>query len=386
MDIILDDSNGHLVFAPLTLSRPVGDLRMGIFTNVERFSILISQAVVAFQTEKYLERKFNTVASFQDDQKQVINFNARFILNEILALEILAAQPSFKIVGENGEVIARRGNDGIDQVSKSKAIYLQHRWDLFSKNAEVLESDFQIATKHFQKGSLSSSNTVIGDVSKIFIAEGAKVEASIFNTNSGSVFIGPNAEIMEGCMVRGGLALCNGAVLKMGAKVYGASTFGPNCRIGGEVSNSIFQGNSNKGHDGFVGNSLLGEWVNLGADTNTSNLKNNYGLVSTYSYSNQMESKTSEQFMGITIGDHSKSGINTMFNTASVVGFSSNIYGGNFPQKFIDSFQWGGSEGFVPFQKDKAIEVAKNMMGRRNVQFTEGDQVIFDHLYDRSSQ
>jgi UDP-N-acetylglucosamine diphosphorylase/glucosamine-1-phosphate N-acetyltransferase len=382
MQYILDDAEGHLIFAPLTLSRPVGDLRMGIFTNVERFRLLIPDADVCFKTEDYLNNKFNSFLPSTDVTKPgVVVYNSRFILNEILAKELQNAPFAFVLKAENGDIIASRGDDkGNEMVSTSNAVFLEHRWDLFSKNAAVLENDFAIAKKFLEEGILCSSNTIIGDASMVFIAKGARAEASIFNTTAGPIFIGKNAEVMEGCMVRGGLALCEGAVLKMGAKIYGASTFGPNCRIGGEVSNSIFQGNSNKGHDGFVGNSLLGEWVNLGADTNTSNLKNNYGLVSTFDYSSDIEIKTSEQFMGLTMGDHSKSGINTMFNTASVVGFSSNIYGGNFPQKFIPSFQWGGSDGFVPFQKDKAIEVAKNMMGRRNVVFSEGDQEIFDHL------
>jgi UDP-N-acetylglucosamine diphosphorylase/glucosamine-1-phosphate N-acetyltransferase len=193
------------------------------------------------------------------------------------------------------------------------------------------------------------------------------VEASILNTSTGPIYIGKDAEIMEGSVVRGPLAMCEHSALKLGTKVYGASTLGPHCKVGGEINNVVMQAYSNKGHEGFLGNSVIGEWCNLGADTNTSNLKNNYGAVSTYSYETKKEEKTNLQFMGLTMGDHSKCGINTMFNTATVVGVSCNIYGGDFPAKFIPSFSWGGSAGLVPFKFDKAVEYANNMMNRRGL-------------------
>jgi UDP-N-acetylglucosamine diphosphorylase/glucosamine-1-phosphate N-acetyltransferase len=202
---------------------------------------------------------------------------------------------------------------------------------------------------------LSKTNTLIGNSSLLFIEPGAKVEASILNTTTGPIYIGKDAEIMEGSVVRGPLAMCEHSALKLGTKVYGASTLGPHCKVGGEINNVVMQAYSNKGHEGFLGNSVIGEWCNLGADTNTSNLKNNYGAVSTYSYETKKEEKTNVQFMGLTMGDHSKCGINTMFNTATVVGVSCNIYGGDFPAKFIPSFSWGGSAGLVPFKFDKAV-------------------------------
>ena len=383
MQVVLDDSNGYLVFAPLTLSRPVGDLRVGIFTNTERFNLLLPSFDVKYKTEQYLATKFDA----SEIREDAIYFNARFILNEALALELTELTKDQILISENGETIAYHQKNAAAQtvISNSNAIYLEMRWDLYNKNEAILKSDYQFAVKHFESTELSKSNTLIGDPTQIFLCKGAKAEASIFNVTTGPIFIGRNAEVMEGCLVRGAMALCDGAILKMGAKIYGAATFGPNCRVGGEVSNSIFQANSNKGHDGFVGNSLIGEWCNLGADTNTSNLKNNYGLVSTFSYVTNGMTNTMEQFMGLTMGDHSKTGINTMLNTATVVGFSANVYGGDFPEKTIHSFSWGGPLGFEPFKIEKAIEVAKNMMSRRHVAFEVGDQIIFEFLSATSS-
>jgi UDP-N-acetylglucosamine diphosphorylase/glucosamine-1-phosphate N-acetyltransferase len=243
-----------------------------------------------------------------------------------------------------------------------------------------LKEDFDLITQGRDSQALSETNTVIGDKNLVFLEEGAQVEASILNVKEGPIYIGKNAEIMEGSVVRGALALCESAGLKLSTKVYGPTTLGPHCKVGGEVNNVVFQAYSNKGHDGFLGNSVIGEWCNLGADTNSSNLKNNYSKVSAYSYETGKIEKTDVQFMGLIMGDHSKSGINTMFNTATVVGVSANIYGADFPEKVIESFVWGGASGFVPFKLEKAIEVAKAMMSRRHVEFTAGDLEIFTHL------
>jgi UDP-N-acetylglucosamine diphosphorylase/glucosamine-1-phosphate N-acetyltransferase len=214
----------------------------------------------------------------------------------------------------------------------------------------------------------------------IFIEEGVSVEACILNTKSGPIYLGENSEIMEGSVIRGPFALCEEAQVKLATKVYGPTTVGPHCRIGGEVNNVVMQAYSNKGHDGFLGNAVIGEWCNLGADTNSSNLKNNYSNVKAYSYETGHLENTDVQFMGVIMGDHSKCGINTMFNTATVVGVSANIYGGDFPPKKIDSFTWGGSDGFVDFDLKKAEQVAIAMMERRHVEFTEEDHKIFEYL------
>jgi UDP-N-acetylglucosamine diphosphorylase/glucosamine-1-phosphate N-acetyltransferase len=262
----------------------------------------------------------------------------------------------------------------------SDLIILEHRWDLYQKNEAILRQDFQIYTKNKISTTLSPTNLLIGPTEDLFIEKGAQIEAATLNTTHGPIYIGKNAEIMEGSMLRGPLAILEGAVVKMGSKIYGATTIGPACRIGGEVNNSIFQAFSNKGHDGFLGNALIGEWCNLGADTNCSNLKNNYGKVSTFSYEQQRQIPTTEIFMGLTMGDHSKSSINVQFNTASVVGVSSNIFCSKFPPKFIPSFQWVSDDDSTTFRLDKAIEAASAMMARRKQEFSQHDTEIFNFL------
>lgn len=374
MKYILSDNNLHLRFAPLTLTRPLGTVRMGIMTNEERIKLYDSFANVYFETEEYLTTKFPTSSS---ENATVIN--AQIILTDLLMREIAHLNDDETLM--NGETwVARKGTGEKKIQTELSLVQLNNRWDIYQQNEAVLQTDFDWLTKGRTTQQLSATNTVIGNVQQVFLEPGAKVEASILNTTSGPIYLAKNTEIMEGSIVRGGLALCEGAALKLGTKVYGATTLGPHCKVGGEVNNVVFQAYSNKGHDGFLGNSLIGEWCNLGADTNSSNLKNNYSNVATYSYETEKIEPTDIQFMGLIMGDHSKCGINTMFNTATVCGVSSNIYGGDFPPKYIPSFSWGGASGFEPFQLQKAMEVAKAMMGRRDVQFTEGDKRIFEYL------
>jgi UDP-N-acetylglucosamine diphosphorylase/glucosamine-1-phosphate N-acetyltransferase len=374
MKIVLHDNGLHLRFAPLSLTRPIGNLRMGIFTNDERWKLYLPNAQVYFETETYLQGKFPK-ADYAD-----ITVNAALIPNEELVVAISRLAENEKLVsGEEWLAYKGTGEKKVIYPGESPLIISQ-RWHLYQKNGSAIVSDFKLITSGRKSQQLSKTNTVIGDESLIFIEEGASVEAAILNTTSGPLYIGKHAEIMEGSIVRGPLALCDDGVLKMGAKIYGPTTIGNHCKVGGEVSNSIFQAYSNKGHDGFLGNSLIGEWCNLGADTNTSNLKNNYGNVSTFDYETMQEAKTDIQFMGVCMGDHAKCGINTMFNTASVVGVSSNIFGSGFPLKYTPSFTWGGIEEQVVFKFEKAIEYSNNMMERRNMRLSDDDISILNHL------
>lgn len=374
MNLVLCDAGKHLRFAPLTLTRPVGDLRVGIFTNMERWKFYVPSAEIFFETEDYLSSKFPL------SSKEDVKINASVIPNKKLVDAVLNLKDGEELFSED-TWIAKKGLVLSMKVNfEEKVIVLENRWDIFEMNGEVLKLDFEALTKNRKSQTLSSSNTVIGDASLIFKEEGASCEASILNTKTGPIYIGRDAEVMEGSIIRGPFALCEHAGVKMGAKIYGPTTIGPHCKVGGEVSNVIFQAYSNKGHDGFLGNSVIGEWCNLGADTNSSNLKNNYSKVNAYSYETGQFEKTSIQFMGLIMGDHSKCGINTMFNTATVVGVSANIYGGDFPEKYIPSFSWGGSDGFVKFDKLKAIQASSAMMARRGVEFTAGDHEIFDFL------
>lgn len=378
MKILLHDNKLHLRFAPLTLTRPVGNLRMGILTNDERWKLLVPEATVYFGTEPYLTTKFPTAENVD------LIVNAAVIPTQELVAKALSLN-SGEALFSGSTWLVKKGADTEKQISvEMELIVLENRWDLFQLNGSVLKADFDLLTFGRKSKTLSTSNTVIGDPSLIFLEEGASVEACILNTKEGPIYVGKNAEIMEGSVVRGPLALCESAGLKLATKVYGPTTLGPHCKVGGEVNNVIFQAYSNKGHDGFLGNSVVGEWCNLGADTNSSNLKNNYSNVSAYSYETQKIEKTGVQFMGLIMGDHSKCGINTMFNTATVVGVSANIYGADFPDKMIESFVWGGASGFVPFKLDKAIEVAQAMMARRKVEFTAGDLAIFEQLAHKS--
>lgn len=278
MKYILSDNNLHLRFAPLTLTRPLGTVRMGIMTNEERIKLYDSFANVYFETEEYLTTKFPTSSS---ENATVIN--AQIILTDLLMREIAHLNDDETLM--NGETwVARKGTGEKKIQTELSLVQLNNRWDIYQQNEAVLQTDFDWLTKGRTTQQLSATNTVIGNVQQVFLEPGAKVEASILNTTSGPIYLAKNTEIMEGSIVRGGLALCEGAALKLGTKVYGATTLGPHCKVGGEVNNVVFQAYSNKGHDGFLGNSLIGEWCNLGADTNSSNLKNNYSNVATYSY------------------------------------------------------------------------------------------------------
>lgn len=375
MKLILDDNDHYLNFAPLTLTRPVGELRIGILTNSERWKLLLPEADIFYATEEYLSEQFPYSANG-------VKVNACVMPNKELVEAVRHLKPN-EILKKDGKWLAKEGTaEIIVEYGGEMPLLINERWDLYQKNGEMIDFDFQLLTNGKVSKQLSSTNTVIGDSSRIFLEEGAKVEASILNVTDGFIYLGKNAEVMEGSIIRGSLAMCEGSALKLGAKVYGPTTLGPYCKVGGEVNNVVFTGYSNKGHDGFLGNSVIGEWCNLGADTNTSNLKNNYGTVKTYSYRSKKLEQTSIQFMGLVMGDHSKCGINTMFNTATVVGVSSNIFGADFPPKFIPSFNWGAHGEKYNF--DKAIESANNMMVRRGKELSEAEISILRHIHDNN--
>lgn len=377
MKINLDDCGLHLRFAPLTLTRPLGNLRFGILTNDERWKTFLPEAEIGFISEEYLSKKFGKIS----DATRV---NASIIPNEDIVASILHLGENTSLFW-NDLFIASNGDGNVKvQFTGEEPIHLNQRWHLYQKNGAILEQDFKLITAGKKSQKLSDTNILIGPLNQLYLEEGAVVEGSILNTTNGPIYVGKDAEIMEGSVVRGGLALKEHAALKLSTKVYGPCTLGPHCKVGGEINNATFQAYSNKGHDGFLGNASIGEWCNLGADTNSSNLKNNYGNVSTYSYEQKAEIKTDVQFMGVCMGDHSKCSINTMFNTATVVGVSCNIFGSDFPPKFIPSFSWGGSEGFVKFKLEKAIEYSNNMMNRRGLNLTPEEIEIFEHLENQS--
>ena len=264
-------------------------------------------------------------------------------------------------------------------------ISIEHTWDIFSKNGEALQDDFNLITKDRKSEPIPTSNNIISP-ENIFIEEGAILEFTTLNATNGPIYIGKDALIMEGALIRGPLALCEGAIVKLGAKIYGPTTIGPYSKVGGEINNSVLFAYSNKGHDGFLGNAVLGEWCNIGADSNNSNLKNDYSEVRLWDYNSESFEKTGLQFCGLIMGDHSKCAINTMFNTGTVVGVNANIFGSGFPRNFIPSFTWGGNSGFTTYLPKKAFEVAKTVMSRRHIEFTEQDAAILEHVFEETKK
>ena len=375
MKINISDNGLHLRFAPLSLTRPVGNLRMGIFTNDERWKQFLPEAEIGFETEEYLSKRFPKIEGG-------VTVNAAVIPNEDVVAAVMHLEQNTALFLNDVFLAGETNAAEKIQFLGETPVILKNRWDIYALNHLVLKQDFDLLTAGRKSQKLSKTNTLIGPKEMLFIEEGAKVEAAILNTSTGPIYIGKKAEIMEGSIVRGPLAMCEESALKLGAKIYGATTLGPHCKVGGEVNNVVFQAYSNKGHDGFLGNALIGEWCNLGADTNTSNLKNNYGLVDTYSYETNGQVKTDVQFMGVCMGDHSKCGINTMFNTGTVTGVSSNIFGAGFPSKFIPSFTWGGAEGSEPFRFEKAVEYANNMMSRRGLELSSEEIAILKYIHD----
>jgi UDP-N-acetylglucosamine diphosphorylase/glucosamine-1-phosphate N-acetyltransferase len=288
-----------------------------------------------------------------------------------------------QLLGYRGTLEQRQHWTTLKAIPYPEHVLMMHQpWDIFTKNAEALLDDFELLTAGRTSETLSPSVTVIGDRSLVFLEKGAKAEACILNTHSGPIYLGEDAEIMEGSVVRGPFALCEHSALKLCTKIYGATTIGPHSKVGGEVNNSVIFGFSNKAHDGFLGNSVIGEWCNLGADTNNSNLKNNYANVKLYHYPAKKALDTGLQFCGLIMGDHSKSGINTMFNTGTVVGVGCNIYGGGFPPTFIPSFSWGGSEGFTAYLPEKLFETASKMYERRGLIFGDAEKQMLLHLHN----
>lgn len=386
--VLFDDERWHS-FLPITHTRPVGALRCGIFTMQERWQH-ICVSPVSFHSQSYLQSHFPLVLSDKNIFINAACFATHELFNAILALKMgeVLLRGNMLLAAYINEQQAKEFTIS-NCVQQGKTIEyngsfdsLNHIWEIFSKNDQQLRADFNFISNGRTSEILSPSNTLIGDA--IFIEAGAKVEGAILNAKEGPIYIGKNAEIMEGALVRGPFALCENSVLKMGAKIYGATTLGPGCKVGGEVNNAVFLQNANKAHDGFIGNAIIGEWCNLGADTNNSNLKNNYEEVKIWSEAKNTFIKTGLQFCGLIMGDHSKCGINTMFNTGTVVGVSANIFGAGFPRNFIPSFSWGGPQAMMEYKMEKAKATASKVFERRHMTFSDADEKLFQHIYDNT--
>lgn len=383
MNYILFDGPVRNQLLPFTYTRPVADIRIGILTIREKWERFLGSTTTTI-TEDYLSEKYPMV-----ELEENVLINSSFLPNEELAENIRGLQSKQALFWEE-EVIAFFTQDAQETVDfedyetieySGEVTRIEYPWDIFSKNGAAIEADLEILTHRRKSQPISSTNQVTSS-ENIFIEEGAKVEFSILNASSGSIYIGKNAEIMEGSLIRGPFALCEGATVKMGAKIYGPTTIGPYSKAGGEINNSVISAYSNKGHDGFLGNSVLGEWCNLGADTNTSNLKNDYSEVKLWSYDQQKFIPTGLQFCGLMMGDHAKCAINTMFNTGTVVGVNANIFGAGFPRNVIGSFTWGGPAGYKTYLPKKAFEVAREVMKRRNIVLSQVDEDILLHVFE----
>lgn len=392
MNLIFFEDKTRENFLPFTFTRPLCDIRIGILTIREKwekwFGVINSSTVAKdYLVEKYTlhAEQFNFVinGALIPDAKLVENIKGLKDDEALYKDEILLAAniPHVKL----DDFVAGLYHPSAKRNYEHDLFRVNHLWDIFLLNGKAIEYDFELVTKGRKSKALSATNKVIGDPSKIFLEEGAKAECVIFNTDSGSVYIGVDSEVMEGSVIRGGFALCEHSQLKLATKIYGPTTIGPHSKMGGEVNNSVVFGYTNKAHDGFIGNSVLGEWCNLGADTNNSNLKNNYGEVKLWSYTENRMVGTGLQFCGLMMGDHSKCGINTMFNTGTVVGVSSNIFGAGFPPTHIPSFSWGGADGFEPYQFDKAMEVAARVYERRGLNLKESDKDILQKVSEIDS-
>lgn len=387
MNYILFDGIVRDQLLPFTYTRAVADIRVGILSIREKWEKHLGFTTTTI-TEDYLTEKYPMV-----EIEQNVLINASFLPSENLTNLIKGLSPNQAIFYDD-EPLAFFTEDEqevdfdtyeVIQYTYDDVIRIEHTWDIFSKNDVAIARDFELLTKGRTSQPIPET-TVAFNSTQIFIEEGAKLPLCSLNAENGPIYIGKDAEIMEGCMVRGPFALCDHATLKMGAKIYGATTVGPHSKVGGEVNNSVIFGYSNKGHDGFLGNSVIGEWCNLGADTNNSNLKNNYAEVRLWDYETEGFARTGLQFCGLMMGDHSKCGINTMFNTGTVVGVSANIFGSGFPRNFVPSFSWGGSAGMTTYKTDKAFEVATVVMSRRGIDFTQTDVRILEHVFEETAK
>ena len=391
MNIVFFDDEKRDKFLPLAYTKPIVKFRVGILTIEEKWEHYFRKEKldysISYSTEEYLLDKYKS-----DEQAENWFINSRYFPTQELVDYIVNTLKSNQGLYVGDDFVAAKlaeadyKNGKYEQLNweGENPIHLELVTDIFSKNGLAIEQDFDLLTKGRKSAEVSSTNTIIGD--NIFLEEGASVEASVLNSSSGSIYIGKNAEVMEGSLVRGPFAMCESSALKMGAKIYGPTTVGRFSKVGGEVNNCVIQDYSNKGHDGFLGNSVIGEWCNLGADTNTSNLKNNYGEVKLWSYETEKLSETGLQFCGLIMGDHSKCGINTMFNTGTVVGVSANVFDSGFPAKYIPSFSWGGASGFVACKLDKMIEVADIVMGRRGVELDDKEKSILTAIFEMTTK
>jgi len=404
--VFVDLPNFRDSLKPFTLTRPVATLRVGIRTLGEKWQMYLAEEIEltkpSYLTVGYLQPKYSLV--IQEDNLLV---NPAVCPNEDLIQSVKTLEPrtvlsqgdciiAARVPGEDVQSMVR-DNFQLSNLPVSLTNYrgtsyelpvtkIQQVWDIFQQNGSQIEADYAYLTRNRSSAAITDRYTRTYGDARIFVEEGVAIKAAVINAESGPVYLDKNATIHENAVVKGPFAMLEGAHVNMGAKVREATTIGPNSKIGGEVKNIVVQGNSNKGHEGFVGNSVIGEWCNFGADTNTSNLKNNYQSVQLWDYASREMKDSQQTFCGLMMGDHSKCGINTMFNTGTTVGVFANLFGGGFLPKFIPSFSWGGSESLVEFRFDKAMEVLERVLNRRKQVPSADDLAILEYIYQHRAE
>ncbi len=364
---------------PLTYTRPVADLRVGILRMHEKWSKHLGASSHSYKTQEYLKPVFSE--SGKPDSTRI---NSNVLPNSELVSEVEKLS-SGQALYKDQLFLASRGEENTQVNFEGEISLVEYPWDIFRLTKQEIELDYDLITAGRTSAPISDPHTKIyGD--RIFLEEGAETKAAILNAEKGSIYLGKNSRVGEGAVVSGAFSLGEESQVSIGAKIRGETSVGPQCKVGGEISNSVFHGFSNKSHDGFLGNSVIGEWCNIGADSNNSNLKNNYTNVKMWDFQSGRFKDTGLQFCGLIMGDHSKCGINTMFNTGTTVGVSANIFGAGFPRTIIHSFAWGGSGGFTTYQVKKACETANLVMQRRGLQLSAEGAAIMEHIFNITAE
>lgn len=370
---------------PFTFTRPVAKIRVGILTIDEKWAHWLNTAP-SFNTQPYLQKKFPLTAG-----KDNLLINGALCPDENLMAAIKALDQNQVLIKDKTILVARQ-NDTASLADCTPIAYehpvtlINHVWEIFQKNASQLKVDFHLITKGRTSSPIEDKHTIVYGEENIFIEEGVTIKAAILNAETGPIYLGKHSSIGEGSIIRGSFSLGEGSAVNLGAKLRGDITVGPYSKVGGEISNSVIFGYSNKAHDGFLGNSVIGEWCNFGADSNTSNLKNNYDHIKLWNHPQEKFIDTGNQFCGLMMGDHSKCGINTMFNSGTVVDVSSNVFGAGFPRNYIPSFSWGGPGGLATYQLDKALETAARVMKRRGIELNTIETEILTYLFDQQNK
>ncbi len=381
MNIVLFDPEtvrGNLL--PLTYTRPVSHLRIGIDTIAQKWQAMLP-GTYYYDTVDYLQTKYPPYPGAAD-----LRIAGNIVPDAALVASINSLREGQALYAADS-LIAVRGNESERVQYANDVVSINMLYDIFLLNDRVLRADFERLTANAPRREPSDTVTVIGDRSQLFIhADAADVEGCVINVAKGPVYIAPGAEVMEGVCMRGPIAVCEHSTLNMGAKIYGATTIGPWSKVGGEVNNVVILGYSNKAHDGFLGNAVVGEWCNLGAGCVASNLKNDYTEIKLWNYPAHRFQRTGLQFCGLIMGDHSKAGINTMLNTATVLGVGVNIHGSGFPRPFLASFSEGSTAGFNDVTMRKFFETARKVMARRGIELTAADEEILTHVREIAEQ